>query len=109
MNRNVTNLTDVAEEILNKCTVNDPQYPNPDDSCYSVVFNYEFIEDIRDGKQNQEYVHAVVPMLNIITILFSGKMDYVTHVTTKLINSLTCRIPCYHNSYYRIAGNIGGH
>ena len=57
INRNVMNLTDVAEEILNKCTVNDPQYQNPDDSAYSVVFNYEFIEDIRDDKQNQEYVY----------------------------------------------------
>ncbi len=35
----------VAEDILNKCTVNDPQYPNPDDENYTVAFNYEFIED----------------------------------------------------------------
>lgn len=41
-------LTDVAEEILNKCTVNDPEYTNPDDLDYCVAFNYEFIEDTRD-------------------------------------------------------------
>ena len=35
----------VAEDVLNKCTVNDPQYPNPDDENYTVAFNYEFIED----------------------------------------------------------------
>lgn len=35
----------VAEDILNKCTVNNPQYPNPDDENYTVAFNYEFIED----------------------------------------------------------------
>ncbi len=48
---NNINVSDVAEEILNKCTVNDPEYTNPDDPDYSVVFNYEFIEDTRDDKK----------------------------------------------------------
>lgn len=43
-----TTMADVAEEILNKCTINDPQYQNLDDTAYSVVFNYEFVEDTRD-------------------------------------------------------------
>ena len=42
---------DVAEEILNKCTVNNPDIRNPDDGAYSVVYNYEFIEDTRDDKK----------------------------------------------------------
>ena len=41
-------IIDVAEEILHKCTVSDPSYENADDNSYSVVFNYEFIEDTRD-------------------------------------------------------------
>ena len=45
------NFVDVAEEILNKCTVNDPEYTNPDDPDYCVAFNYEFIEDTRDDKK----------------------------------------------------------
>lgn len=40
-----TSIIAVAEDVLNKCTVNDPQYPNPDDENYTVAFNYEFIED----------------------------------------------------------------
>ena len=42
-------LTDVAEEILNKCMVANPEYKNLDDEEYSVIFNYEFIEDFNDG------------------------------------------------------------
>ena len=42
-------IIDVAEEILNKCTVHNPDCRNPDDLEYSVVFNYEFIEDTRDA------------------------------------------------------------
>lgn len=42
-------MTDVAEEILNKCMVADPNYKNIDDSNYSVIYNYEFIEDTGGG------------------------------------------------------------
>lgn len=35
----------VAEEILNKCTVKNSNIKNHDDERYTVVFNYEFIED----------------------------------------------------------------
>lgn len=47
----IANFTDVAEEILNKCTVNDPDIQNIDDADYCVAFNYEFIEDTRDDKK----------------------------------------------------------
>ena len=36
---------------ISVATVSDPRYPNPDDMEYSVVFNYEFIEDTRDDYQ----------------------------------------------------------
>ena len=37
--------SDVAEIILNKCTVSDPDIKNLDDERYSVAYNYEFMED----------------------------------------------------------------
>jgi hypothetical protein len=40
----------VAEEVLNKCTVSDPDFKNLDDIQYSVVYNYEFMEDTRDDR-----------------------------------------------------------
>ncbi len=40
-------MADVAEEILNKCTVANEE--NFYDSDYCVIFNYEFIEDIGGG------------------------------------------------------------
>lgn len=39
----------VAEEILNKCVVPNPEYKNLDDVRYSALFNYEFIEDVGEG------------------------------------------------------------
>ena len=42
---------DVAEEILNKCTMNNPFRPSPDDENYSVAFCYEFLEDAKDKEQ----------------------------------------------------------
>ena len=42
-------LADVAEIVLNKCTVSDPEVKNPDDDRYSVIYNYEFIEDQKDS------------------------------------------------------------
>ena len=42
---------DVAEEILNKCTVNHPYYQNPDNEYYCVAFCYEFLEDAKDKEQ----------------------------------------------------------
>ena len=47
----VTLYTDAAEEILNKCTVNDPDIQNIYDADYHVIFNYEFIEDTRDDEE----------------------------------------------------------
>ena len=44
--RNAPN-EDVAEEILNKCTVAE----NLGNSLYEVAFNYEFIEDFRDNAE----------------------------------------------------------
>lgn len=37
-----------AEDILNMSTVSNPSHPNTDDEEYSVIFNYEFIEDFGD-------------------------------------------------------------
>ena len=62
---------DVAEEILNKCTVSDPRYKNPDDEFYSVVFNYEFVEDARDDEEG--YVRlcssSKIPIQNVVRLL----------------------------------------
>jgi hypothetical protein len=41
-------LAGVAEEVLNKCTASDPDIKNLDHERYSVVYNYEFLEDTRD-------------------------------------------------------------
>ena len=41
---------DVAEVVLNKCTVNDPDIKNLDDQRYRVVYNYEFMEDTKDDR-----------------------------------------------------------
>lgn len=45
--------SDVAEIILNKCTVSRPDIKNPDDDRYRVVYNYEFMEDT-SNKWNRE-------------------------------------------------------
>ena len=42
---------DVAEEILNKCTMNHPRITNPDEKNYRVAFCYEFLEDAKDKEQ----------------------------------------------------------
>ena len=54
---------DVAEEILNKCTMNDPGYPNPDDEDYSVAFCYEFLEDARDKEQRYKQQRFDIQLL----------------------------------------------
>ena len=46
--------TDAAEEILNKCTVSDPQWQNPAEEQYCVTFNYEFVEDSRGYGQDND-------------------------------------------------------
>ena len=45
----IFNIPDLAETILNKCTVNDPNIKNPYDVRYEVLYNYEFIEDTNDS------------------------------------------------------------
>ena len=47
-------MTGAAEEILNKCTVSDPQWQNPAEEQYCVAFNYEFVEDSRDYVQDND-------------------------------------------------------
>lgn len=44
---------DFAEEVLNKCVVSNPR-GNVDDFEYSVLFNYEFLEDFRDDANDNE-------------------------------------------------------
>ena len=56
----IIKFADVAEEILNKCTVSDPRYQNADDPGYSVVFNYEFVEDTRDDKEGYSNYHNML-------------------------------------------------
>ena len=51
----------VAEEILNKCTVSDPEYPNPADESYTVAFNYEFIEDA--NIEANQYRYSIIIIL----------------------------------------------
>lgn len=46
-------ITGAAEEVLNNCTVSDPDHPSIDDEQYSVIFNYEFIEDTIDKKSER--------------------------------------------------------
>ena len=41
-------MVDIAERILDKCVVACPD-KNRGDEGYSVIFNYEFIEDIGEG------------------------------------------------------------
>lgn len=42
------NCTDIAEKVLDKCTVPEPYYEHRNDPKYGIVFNYEFIEDTGD-------------------------------------------------------------
>ena len=65
---------EIAEEILNRCTVNNPKIQNFDDHDYTVVFNYEFIEDARDN-DNERYD----PCMYIKLILFEGYLSTVKY------------------------------
>lgn len=38
---------DVAEIVLDRCIVSDPNYKDPGDSNYTVLMNYEFLEDFK--------------------------------------------------------------
>ena len=38
-------IIDVAEVVLNRCIVSDPKFKDPGDSNFSVIMNYEFLED----------------------------------------------------------------
>lgn len=41
----------VAEAVLNKCAVATTHVPAHGDQDYSVVYNYEFLEDFRHGTE----------------------------------------------------------
>ena len=43
----------VAKDILDKCTVSPPNCPDPGDIQYSVLFNYEFVEDFQDENHDR--------------------------------------------------------
>ena len=43
----------VAKDILDKCTVSPPNRPDPGDIQYSVLFNYEFVEDFQDENHDR--------------------------------------------------------
>lgn len=44
-------ISDVAEEVLNKCMVSDPKTKDPGASAYTVIMNYEFLEDFSMQKR----------------------------------------------------------
>ena len=48
---------DAAEEILNRCTVTNPDTQNPDSKAYRVAFNFEFVEDTRDKEARYQNTH----------------------------------------------------
>lgn len=70
-NNNYYIIIAVAEDVLNMCTVNDPQYPNPDDENYTVAFNYEFIEDTSAEVNRYRilYQHPYFPGLHMYSYL----------------------------------------
>ena len=37
--------TDVAEVVLDRCMVSNPRFKDPGDNNYTVIMNYEFLED----------------------------------------------------------------
>ena len=39
------NIIDVAEVVLDKCMVTDPKIKDPGDIDFTVIMNYEFLED----------------------------------------------------------------
>ena len=41
-------MLDVAEMVLDRCIVSDPQYEDPGDKNYTVIMNYEFLEDFAE-------------------------------------------------------------
>ena len=50
--------------------MSDPQIKNPDDVSYSVVFNYEFVEDSRDDKEGyvQLCSSSKIPVQNVLRL-----------------------------------------
>ena len=54
---------DVSKCILDKCTVSPPNCPDPGEIQYSVLFNYEFVEDFRD-----EHYDMLVHMASLLHV-----------------------------------------
>ena len=46
---------DVGKVILDKCTLSPPNFPDPEEPHYSVMFNYEFVEDFQNEQQSDRY------------------------------------------------------
>lgn len=54
-------LSAVAEEVFNRCTMtNSSNTIHPDSPEYRVIFNYEFIEDLRDKDSRTRSLHRAV-------------------------------------------------
>lgn len=51
-------LTEVAKIILGKCTLSPPNHPDPEEPYYSVMFNYEFVEDFQNEHHERYSVKA---------------------------------------------------
>ena len=47
----------VAKVILDKCTLSPPNCPDPEEPYYSVMFNYEFVEDFQNEQQPDRYMY----------------------------------------------------
>ena len=47
---------DVAKVILDKCTLSPLNCPDPEEPYYSVMFNYEFVEDFQNEQQPDRYM-----------------------------------------------------
>ena len=46
-------LTEIAKVVLDKCTLSPPNCPDSEEPYYSVMFNYEFVEDFQDEHQEE--------------------------------------------------------
>lgn len=49
----IKTMPEVAKVVLDKCTLSPPNCPDSDEPYYSVMFNYEFVEDFQDEQQDE--------------------------------------------------------
>ena len=54
--------------ILDKCTLSPPNCPDPEEPYYSVMFNYEFVEDFQNEQQPDRYVLDIHVHVHVATL-----------------------------------------